>query len=309
MIRGAVALFFCLPLCAGELQRFEFVEPHMGTLFRITLYASDAESARAASRAAFDRVRALDDSLSDYKPASEIMRVCREAWREPVRVTPDLFRVLEAANALGLETGGAFDVTQGPVIQLWRRARAEHRAPSPAEIDEARRSSGHRKLVLDTANQTVFLKSKNMHIDLGGIGKGYAADQALRALREHGVTSALVAASGDLAIGEAPPHRDGWVIRVEPGGIPRILTLKNAGISTSGDTEQHVEIDGKRYSHIINPDSGEGLTSGIEVTVLARDAMTSDSLATAVSVLGPERGNKLVESTPHATAWIHERSH
>jgi thiamine biosynthesis lipoprotein len=163
--------------------------------------------------------------------------------------------------------------------------------------------------VLDAANRTVFLKSQSMHIDLGGIGKGYAADEALRVLREHGISSSLVAASGDLAIGDAPPDREGWKIRIEPGGLPRVVTLKNVGISTSGDAEQFVEIDGTRYSHIINPDSGVGLTSGIGVTVVAADAMTSDSAATAVSILGRERGHKLVESIHRAKVWIHERTH
>jgi thiamine biosynthesis lipoprotein len=309
MIRSAVALFLCVPVYAGELERFEFVEPHMGTLFRITLYATDAESARAASRAAFHRVKALDESFSDYKPQSEMMRVCREAWREPVRVSRDLFRILEAANALAERTGGAFDVTQGRVIRLWKRAREDRRPPSASEIAEAKRGSGYRKLVLDAANRTVFLKSSGMHIDLGGIGKGYAADEALRALREHGVSRALVAASGDLAIGDAPPDREGWKIRIEPGGTPRVLTLRNTGISTSGDAEQFVEIDGSRYSHIIDPESGAALTNGIGVTVVAGDAMTSDSLATAVSIVGRERGHKLVQSIPGATAWIHERTH
>jgi thiamine biosynthesis lipoprotein len=254
-------------------------------------------------------VKALDQALSDYKPDSEIMKVCRDAWRAPVRVSPDLFRVLVAANGLAKRTGGAFDVTQGPVIRLWRRARVEHRAPDAAEIKQAKNSSGYDKLVLDTASRTVFLKERNMHIDLGAVGKGFAADEALRVLREHGISRALVAASGDLAIGNAPPGRKGWKIQVEPGGIPQVLTLSNVGISTSGDAEQFVEIDGTRYSHIIEPNSGAGLTSGIGVTVIAPDALTSDSLATAVSILGPERGNKLVKSTPGATAWIHERSH
>ncbi len=296
-------------LHAEELERFEFVEPHMGALFRVTLYARDAEAARSASQAAFRRIRELDAILSDYKPDSELMRVCREAGRAPAQVSRDLFRVLEAAQRLAEQTSGAFDVTQAPVIRLWRKARAEHRLPDAVEIQQAQQATGYRKLVLNAERQTAFLEQAGMCLDLGGIAKGYAADEGLRVLRGRGIPQALVAASGDLAIGDAPPGRAGWTIRIQPSGESRVLTLHNSGVSTSGDTEQFLEIEGRRYSHIVNPATGAGLTDRIGVTIVANDGMTADGLATAVSILGRTRGMELIKAYPGASAVIAGPAH
>jgi thiamine biosynthesis lipoprotein len=139
-----------------------------------------------------------------------------------------------------------------------------------------------------------------MQLDVGAIGKGYAADEALEVLAKLGIRRALVAVSGDLAIGDPPPGKSGWKI-----GTPApILELANAAISTSGDAEQHLDAGGTRYSHIVDPSTGAGLTRGITVTVVARRGMDSDSLSTAVSVLGPERGIALVNGRPDAAALI-----
>ena len=294
---------------AGPLQRFEAVEPHMGTLFRITLYAADQDAARRAFAAAYRRVSELEGILSDYSPASELNRVCRTAAERPVPVSPDLFAVLSAAQRLARRTNGAFDVTLGPVIRLWRQARRDGRLPVAAELAEAKSRSGYRKLVLDPAAGVVWLTQSGMQIDLGGIAKGYAADQVLRILRNLGIPRALVAASGDLAIGQAPPGKAGWRVGIGPldkAGqyFARVLVLEHAAVSTSGDSQQFVELNGTRYSHIVNPKTGVGLTGSIGVTVVAEKGMDSDSLATAVSVLGLQRGVRLIEEQPGVGAVI-----
>ncbi len=291
------------------LTRFEAAEPHMGTLFRITLYAPDAAAADTAFRAAFDRVKQLDEILSDYNPQSEMMRVCATAHERPVRVSAELFEVLTAAQHLAEETGGAFDVTLGPVIRLWREARKQKRLPDPAAVTEARARSGFRNLVLDAAAHTVFLKIPGMMLDVGGIAKGYAADEALSVLREHGIRRALVAASGDLAIGDPPPGKTGWRVGIDSMSAPaskftRVLELHNAAVSTSGDTEQFLDIGGVRYSHIIDPATGMGLTDRIAVTVVAEKGIDADGLATAVSVLGLPHGLEFVEQHTHAGVLI-----
>ena len=194
-------------LAAADLQSFEAVEPHMGTLVRIQLYAADTTQANQAFRAAFDRIAQLDAALSDYQPESEVNRLCRSAAGRPVKVSADLFRVLASANQVAEWTGGAFDVTLGPVTLLWRQARRQHRLPDPDALREALLRSGYRKLHLDAAARTVTLDQEGMRLDLGGIAKGYAADEALAALAELGIHRALVAASGDLAIGDPPPDR------------------------------------------------------------------------------------------------------
>jgi len=162
----------------------------MGSITRITIYARDD----SAIPATFARIKELDDKLSDYKPDSELNRVCRTAHERPVRVSDDLFRVLEAAQQIAYDTDGAFDVTVGPLTHLWR----QRKLPTP----EAMSRVGYRNLVLDSKNRTVFLKLAGMQLDLGGIAKGFAADEALAVLRARGVPRALVAVSGDLAIGD-----------------------------------------------------------------------------------------------------------
>ncbi len=280
----------------------------MGTLIRIKLYAESPQQSTAAFRAAFDRVAQLDDALSDYKPASELNRICSSAVRIPVQVSPDLFRVLKVSRKLSEESAGAFDVTMGPVIRLWRQARIDHRLPSPQALREAAGRCGYRKLNLDPVARTVLLDEPGMQLDLGAIAKGYAADAALLVLARCGIRSALVAASGDLAIGDAPPGKRGWQIGVSHGGsegaLDRVLELHNAAISTSGDSEQHLDIDGVRYSHIIDPATNMGLTMPITVTVVARMGMDADSLSTALSVLGVDRGLVLLRKHPDAAALI-----
>jgi len=296
----------------------------MGTIFRIVLYAPDPATAAKASRAAFDRIQELDNIMSDYKPGSELRQLCGKAGGPPVKVSEDLFRVLAVAKEVSTRSDGAFDITVGPVVRLWRRARRRHELPDPERLAAARDLVGYEKVRLDPQARTVQLLKPGMMLDLGGIAKGDAADQALMVLKGFGVTRALVAAAGDIAVGDPPPHRAGWRIEIaplEPGGRHltrttdngertasptqnRFVPLHNAGISTSGDAEQHVEIEGVRYSHIIDPKTGMALTGRSSVTVVAPNGITADSYATAVSVLGPERGLKLIDSTPDAGALI-----
>lgn len=284
----------------------------MGTLFRIVLYAPDADTARRTFTAAFARVEALDRTLSDYQADSELNRLGQSPPETAIKVSDDLFIVLEASQKLAEETGGAFDVTLGPLIRLWREARRERRLPTADQIASARARSGYQKLSLNASTQTVTLHTAGMQLDVGGIAKGYAADAALTVLRQAGVPQALVAASGDLAIGDAPPGQPGWRVGVESpataqtGGFARILILQHAAVSTSGDSEQHVEIGGTRYSHIVDPVSGVGMTTRIGVTVVAPNGLWADGLDTAVSVLGAKRGLALVSRYHGASAMITE---
>lgn len=290
-----------------ELRRFEFSQIHMATRFRIVLYARDQATATRASNAAFARIKTLDNIMSDYQPRSELMRLSKHAGGPPVKVTEDLFRVLAAAQALAKRSDGAFDVTVGPVVRLWRRARRQHELPEPERLARAQKLVGYDKLRLDAKARTVQLPKPGMLLDLGGIAKGYAADEALAVLKQMGIPSALVAGGGDIAVGAPPPSSTGWRIGIAPLESPekkptRYLRLHDAAVSTSGDVEQHVEIGGKRYSHIVDPRTGQALVGRSSVTVIAPNGTTSDSLATAVSVLGPKRGAELIESIQGAAA-------
>jgi len=291
------------------LQRYEAVEPHMGTLVRITIYAPGEPAARHAFRAAFDRIRDLDCILSDYRPDSELNQITKTAVGRAVRVSDDLFTVLAASQDLAETTGGAFDITQGPVVRLWREARKTARLPDRAALQEAARRSGFRKLHLDAEHRTVTFDVESMALDVGAIGKGYAASEAIEVLDGLGVRSALVAVSGDLAFSEAPPGQRGWRISVHSTETSSgVLELTNAAVSTSGSSEQHVDIEGRRYSHIIDPSSGMGLVDDITVTVIARHGLHADGLDTAISVLGAERGLTLIESRPDVAALIIQRT-
>lgn len=309
LILTVILLAGCVSPASTSLQRFQFQEPQMGTLFTITLYAPNETVAKAAAQAAFQRVAALNRVMTDYDPQSELMQLRQHPVGEAVRVSEDLFDVLQRSQRVAIMSDGAFDVTVGPMVQLWRRARRQRALPAPERVAEAAKAVGYQKLKLDAHRRTVALLVPNMRLDLGGIAKGYAADQALAVLRDYGLRRAMVAASGDIAIGDPPPGQKAWRIGVgsidAAGKEPtRILLLHNAGVSTSGDTEQFVEINGVRYSHVVDPKTGYGLAHRIGVTIVARDATTTDSLGTTVSVLGAERGLKLVESLSDVSALI-----
>jgi len=299
-----VGLFFCalavfLSGCSlvgtkTSLQRFEYVQLEMGSLFRLTFFADNKTSADAAAVAAFERVEELNRIMSDYDPQSELMQLCKRPVGKPVRVSKDLFRILQASQELSEKSDGAFDVTVGPLVQLWRTAKKTKILPTEPEITEAQKAVGWKKLKLNQRNQTVVLLAPNMKLDLGGIAKGYAADAALGVLKGRGINRAMVAASGDIALGEAPPNEKGWKIGVgamdsSTNQTSQVLTLKNCGVSTSGDAEQFVEIGGKRYSHIVDPKTGLGLTTRIQMTVIAPNATQSDSFATAVCIAAAQR--------------------
>jgi thiamine biosynthesis lipoprotein len=279
-------------------SRFEFTQPQMGLPFRIVLYAPDQAMADAAAAAAFRRIQDLNDTLSDYDTDSELSRLSQTSGQNAVvPVSDDLWRMLEQGQRLARETGGAFDITCGPVVSLWRKARREKKLPDSVKLEEARRAVGYDKLVLDPRRRTAELKVPYMRLDLGAIAKSYAVDEAMKVLQQHGIRSALVAGAGDMAASDAPPGKPGWQIDLAPLDVtnapPRVFVLlRHRALATSGDIFQHVEIDGVRYSHIVDPRTGIGLTDHSLVFALARDCTTANTVATSVSVMGPEQGLK-----------------
>lgn len=286
----------------------------MGVPVRIALYAPTAAVAEQAARAAFSRFAELEQVMSDWRPTSELMQVCAKSGGPPVPVSADLFRVLARAQQLSRASNGAFDVTVGPLVALWRRARKTGVLPRLAELRDAQTRVGWQKVRLNPAGRTVQLIVPGMRLDLGGIAKGDACDQAQQMLRQNGVTRALIEAGGDLVVSGPPPGARGWIVAVAnapavaaggPNGPPPTLLLANAAVSSSGDTEQNVEIGGRRYSHVVDPQTGLGLTDRTAATIVAADAITSDSLSTALCVLGQARGRALWQRTPGVrAAWV-----
>jgi len=291
-------------------ERYEFSEVHMGTDFRVVLYAANKPIANRAAAAAFARVAELNKVLSDYDPESELSLLsATAATGRRTKLSDDLWTVLARSQQLAEATDGAFDVTVGPLTKMWRSARRSKSFPPSERMAEARAAVGHRHLRLDATSRTAELTKPNMRLDLGGIGMGYAADEALRIIAQHGITSAMIDASGDVVCSAPPPGERGWKIGIAPltesaGPPSRYVWLAHRALTTSGDAFQFVEIEGRRYSHIVDPHTGLGLTTRSSVTVVAPDCATADSLATSVSVLGLERGMKYVDTLPDVAALI-----
>ena len=295
---------------AAEPARFEFEAKRMGTTFRVVVYAEEGVAKKAAA-AGFERVAALEAVLSDYRPDSEVMLACKAndaAPAKPIPVSDDLLRVLTRSAEMSRVSGGAFDVTVGPLTKLWRVSRKTQELPDAQELAAALALVGHDKVTLDPVAKTMTLKPPGMRLDFGGIGKGFAADEVLKLLKhDFGVTSALVAASGDITCGDAPPGQMGWAVEIAPlrkGGPKRTLTLANASVSTSGDLEQVAVIGGVRYSHLLNPKTGLGLTGRRSVTVIARDGATADGATKGASVMPADAALEFVAKLPGAEVLI-----
>ena len=264
----------------------------MGVAARLTLYAENEQKAEAAAKAAYARFAELEQVMSDYRPTSEINDVCRRAAYGPVKVSEDLFRVLKRSLEVAEASDGAFDPTVGPLVALWRESRRSGVLPSAAQIEAAKAKVGWRFVEIDSKARMVFIKRLGVRIDFGGIAKGDACDQAVLVLKKNGVPNAMVEAGGDIKVSGHPPGTSGWIIGIHGANLRRIF--KNEAISTSGDAEQFVEIGGVRYSHIVDPKTGLGLTNRIQASVIARDGLTTDPLATALCILGEKRSKKLL---------------
>jgi thiamine biosynthesis lipoprotein len=286
----------------------------MGVPWTITLYAPTLEAGRAALAAAFAEVDRLEGILSDYDATSELSRLSAAApMPTPVAVGPELWQVLRQSVAFRDSSDGAFDPTVGPLTTLWRQARRSGRMPQAEKLAAARAAVGPEALELDAGLRKVRLPKPGSRLDLGGIGMGYAADRVLDLLRGRGIEAALVDASGDVAAAGHPPGADGWRVAVAglagTGETAAMIELADGAVTTSGDAFQAVEIDGVRYSHVVDPRTGLGVVGPAAVTVLAGDCTTADALATAASVLGPRAGAALIARFPGAAArfmWIEE---
>jgi thiamine biosynthesis lipoprotein len=213
--------------------------------------------------------------------------------------------VLDRADEIRGLTDGAFDITVGPLTTLWRQSRRSGYLPRQDKLVAARSAVDGAAVVLDRKARTASLTRPGMRLDPGGIGMGYAADRVLTVLAGRGIASAMVDASGDVAVSAAPPGADGWRIEVAPMPGDRtgqVVVLENAAITTSGDARQFVEIEGRRWSHIVDPRTGLGVAGPAAVTVIAPDCTTADAVATAASVLGHERGPAMIAKFPGVSA-------
>lgn len=305
-----IYVFFSVRLNAQ--QKFIFEQPKMGSPFTITIFTNDSVKAAAVAAKAFLLADTLNNILSDYIDSSEINCLSNTAGKNNyVPVSQPLFHIIQQAQEAAGLSKGAYDITIGPVVKLWRQARKSKTFPNKDSLQSALQKVGYRYIHLDTAKHAVYLEKKGMLLDVGGLGKGFVAQAALDLITQNGFTSAMVNAGGNIVMTQAPADQKGWFIGINQPEekndiLPQMLALQNMAVSTSGDIYQYVELNGKKYSHIVDPKTGIGVTHQRNVTVIAPDGTTADWLSTACSVLSVKQSMRLIKKCKGAAILITE---
>ncbi len=296
-------LLFYTCLTSAQSYRFSYTQSKMGSPCSITFYTDDTLKAGRLANACFHLVDSLAAIFTDYDDSSELNQLCnRIEWMQhpaqPVKVSPALFDILLQSREAYEKSGGRFDITLAPVTRLWRKARQEKRFPSDSMVKEKLALTGFSKVRLDTVLQTVVLLKPGMQLDLGGIAQGYIAQKITDFLQQHAIKNVLADVSGDIVTIGAPPGTTGWKIGISlPESrdriLPGYLSVSNCAVTTSGDAYRFMEHEGKRYSHVIDPATGYGVTSQRNVTVIAAEGSTADWLTKACSLLPIRKALKL----------------
>jgi thiamine biosynthesis lipoprotein len=313
----ACLIVLAIYISSGSGKQVEMDSGHrmvMGTFARVVVIAKDSDAAKKCIESAFTQINKVDDLMSDYKSDSEISSVNRDGFEKAVQLSQSTYEVLQRSIEFSKLTDGAFDITVGPLVELFRKAKKKQVLPNQDEIADAKSKVGFEKLKLDGQKRTVQFTVEGMRLDVGGIAKGYAVDKAVEMMQTHGAIGGMVDLGGDIRCFGAPfKGRDHWVIGLQNPNMGKdspgrevLLKLKmtNGAIATSGDYQQFIIIEGKRRSHIIDRKTGtstEGLSS---VTIIADNATNADALATAVSVMGYENGRELIEKIPGTEAIL-----
>jgi thiamine biosynthesis lipoprotein len=277
----------------------------MGTRVSVELWADDEARGRELAAEIMREYRRIDDAMSTYKPDSEISRVNEHAADAPMKISDELFTLVERSLELSEASGGAFDITYDSVGYLYD-FRARQR-PTEEQIAALLPAVDYRHVVLDPNERTIFFKTKGVRINLGGIAKGYVVERAAAILRERGVEHAILNAGGDTRV-LGDRRGQPWIVGIRhprnDGEIVTRLPLVDEAISTGGDYERYFEENGRRYHHILNPATGRPTEGILTVTVIGPDGTLTDGLDTAIFVLGPEKGLELIESYPGYEAII-----
>lgn len=295
---NAILLLLNLQVQA-QLQRFSFSQTKMAAPFSITFYDDDSVHAVVTSQKCFALVDKYVFVYSDYIDSSEINLLCKKAGAGgKTVVSAELLDILLHAKAAYIKSNKSFDITLGPLTRLWRKARKENLFPDDKTVKEKLALTGFNKIIIDSLQQTVQLLQSGIQIDMGGIAQGYIVQKVINFLKDNGITNALVNASGDISAIGKPSGTPGWTVAIampqsENAVLNKKLLISNKAVTTSGDTYQFIEHNGKKYSHVINPATGYGITSRRSVTVIADDATTADWFTKACSLLPAETAKKL----------------
>jgi len=298
MLRLTFLLFFPFTLSA-QLKRFQFTENKMGSPFNLVFYHTDSAQAVLIAKESFSLVDSLNAIFSDYDPASEVSRLTKQTG-QPQKLSDELFEMILLSKEAWKKSGKTFDITIGALTHLWRKTKNENRFPDETEIKAAKQSTGFQNLVFDLKGKTVSFNKPGMYFDFGGIVKGYAAQKVIDYLKTKNIHAALADAGGDIVMSNSPPDKSGWIVAInlpesENELWDKKLELKKCAVATSGDVYRFTVHDGKKYSHIIDPRIGYGVTSQRNVTVIAKDGATADWLATACSILSIKKALRLAK--------------
>jgi thiamine biosynthesis lipoprotein len=293
----------------AQQKRYTFEQGMMGSPFKLVFYASSDSIAQLAADRAFGRVAKLNEIMSDYRDGSEINTLSAQSgsgkW---VHVSKDLFDILAISQDISAKTNGAFDATMGPLVQMWRHATRKGVFPTSKEIADAKSRTGYTKLKMDPSSQSILLVQKGMRLDIGGLGKGYAAEEAIKELKKMGITSAMMDAGGKIVLTNPPPGTGGWKITVSNGSDSlKTMELSNVALATSGPTYRYMEYKGVRYSHIVDPQTGIGLLFHVRTTVISPDGTVADALATAFSVAGIAKSKSYRKNFSESKVWLVEK--
>ena len=271
-----------------ELSKHHFSAPHLGTLVHLVFYTEQREQAEQLAERCFQRIKELDAIFSDYRPDSEVSKLCLKPIGQAHKVSHELFTVIAYAQTISAKSEGAFDITLGTHTKRWRRR-------SEAQQDQI----NYQHLKLDPEQKSITLE-KPLSIDLGGIGKGYIVDQLMLLVKDAGIIHAAVIIGGETVIAAAPPGKKGWSIGIENPEKQLIgsLLLENTALSTSGDSYQYFEVDGKRHSHLIDPSTKQSKINRLNVTTIAPTAMQADGFATALRILSIDNALLLAQTEP-----------
>jgi thiamine biosynthesis lipoprotein len=293
---------------SAQLKRFQFSETKMGSPFNIIFYHTDSAEAILIAKQCYSIVDSLNNIFSDYSSESEVGKLALQANQTNIKVSDELFDMILRSKEAWKRSGKTFDITIGALTQLWRKAKKENRFPSGAEIKAAKDLTGFENLSVDERSKRISFKKPGIRFDFGGIVPGYAAQKVIDLLKAKNIYIALADASGDIVVGDAPPGKDGWTIGVNlPENETEIwdkkLELNNFAASTSGDVYRYTVHNGIKYSHIIDPGTGYGVTSQRNVTVITKYGADADWLATACSILPIKKALALAKKE-HAAILI-----
>lgn len=292
--------WFCQSNGFTQLQRFHFVQEKMGSPFHLIFYCADSSRANQLGEASFQLIDSLNHIFSDYDSTSELSNINRTASLHPVIVSPLMQEVLCESQHAFQKSKGAFDIGLGNLTQLWRKARKQLQIPDTLSIKHALDQSGWKHIRYNCKEGTIFFTEPHLSLDLGGIAKGYIAQQVINRLQQGGITHALADAGGDIVAIGSPPNKNGWQIAInrpeeKEAVLEKNIAILNKAIATSGDSFQFLENNGIRYSHIIDPKKGTGITHQKNVTVIANNGALADWLATACSILDNKSALRLAK--------------